>query len=145
MRDLIRPTLFLLARLGLFFAVLAWVVGQWCMLDASIPFTSSCSFSVLLVPQGWVLWQFDLDFPIVHWEIDVSDDAMYAPVFAPYQPNGGFTPNKLVEFCGAVYADEYKKITVSLRHWLVATIFTAFNIILHFIYRKRPEVQPCEN
>jgi hypothetical protein len=32
----------------------------------------------------------------------------------------------------------------SFRHWLVITTFTAFNIALQFIYRKRPEGQPCE-
>ena len=30
-------------------------------------------------------------------------------------------------------------------HWLVVSIFAALNIFLHIIYRKRPEVQPCEN
>ncbi len=33
-------------------------------------------------------------------------------------------------------------ITISYR--LIVSFFTAFNIALHFIYRKRPEGTPCE-
>ena len=29
MRELIRPALFWVVRLGLFFAVVAWIAGQW--------------------------------------------------------------------------------------------------------------------
>ena len=32
----------------------------------------------------------------------------------------------------------------TFRHWLIIILFTAFNIALHFIYRKRPESKPCE-
>mgnify|MGYP006928235370 CR=1 FL=1 len=32
----------------------------------------------------------------------------------------------------------------TFRHWLIVTLFTAFNVALHFIYRKRPEDKPCE-
>ena len=35
MRDLIKPSLFLIARLGLFLAVVAWGVGQWWNVQAT--------------------------------------------------------------------------------------------------------------
>jgi hypothetical protein len=37
------------------------------------------------------------------------------------------------------------EFVISIRHWFVVTIFTTFNIFLHWFYRKRPEVQPCES
>ena len=33
---------------------------------------------------------------------------------------------------------------IYVSHWLITSLFAAFNIALHFIYRKRPEGQPCE-
>ena len=31
-----------------------------------------------------------------------------------------------------------------VHHWLIVSLFTAFNIALLFIYRKRPDATPCE-
>ena len=36
MRDLIRPTLFIVARTGLLLAVVAWIVGQWKVAEISV-------------------------------------------------------------------------------------------------------------
>ena len=54
---------------------------------------------------------------------------------------------KVVEFPGLDFAFGKVVNYLFLRHWLIITVFTAFtafNITLHFIYRKRPEIQPCE-
>ena len=42
--------------------------------------------------------------------------------------------------------DTYRDhLDVSIHHWLVVSTFILFYAVLKFIYRKRPEVQPCED
>ncbi len=54
MRDLIRPTLFIVARLGLFLAVVAWIVGQWWQVTCALP-VSSDGVAVWICARRWVL------------------------------------------------------------------------------------------
>ena len=49
MRSLIRPALFMIARLGLLLSVVAWVAGQWWQISLEVPFGSFGSGSLHLV------------------------------------------------------------------------------------------------
>ena len=64
MKALIRPTLIALARLGLFLAVVAWIVGQWRTVLANAPsaFAGICEHGLYLAfhppLKEWKLYQY---------------------------------------------------------------------------------------
>ena len=132
MRELIQPTLFIIARTGLFLAVVLWVVGQW--------------------------WH---KMGVFYGAVGVLDNAGVAVGFQlSYVPFCNTYNRTLVDsFLNAadLKAPRYFSLgavgfyiqpqsgCLAVRHWLIVTIFAAFNIVVHFIYRKRPEVQSCEN
>ena len=37
------------------------------------------------------------------------------------------------------------RYSVAIRHWLIVSTFIAFNLLLHFLYRKRREDRSCES
>ncbi len=150
MRPLIRPVLFAIARLGLFLSVVAWVVGQWWSVDvkANGLFALSSdkgiavgaySLSSLRVPTTTIVrtqnLRTNLDFN--YW------------LFSPEEHSEMLTRSNISIYAIRVGYYFWRPGTtlreVSFHHWLITTIFAAFNLTLHFIYRRRPEVQPCEN
>ncbi len=138
MRGLIRPTLIMVARIGLVLSVVAWVVAQWSWVQLHL------SAERILLGQKSIHW--------VHWDdgaplnnvklttgnhlsdpllgMDDLEDSM--PAQAPVWLWGGIM--QLESPCGLM-----------CRHWFLITLFTVFNIALLFIYRKRPEGKPCED
>lgn len=142
MRELIRPALFMIARTGLFLAVVAWIVGKTWWLEAVAP-----AVGAALTEQGWTVavpsdpeWRFNATRVESGWP-----DFGY--LFRPPGEVGsdsdvatGFSFSGLT--CHNYLAIFY---TVSVTHTLVVTILTVFNICLHWLYRKRPEVPPCES
>ena len=144
-RSLIRPFLFTVARLGLFLAVAAWVssaryridMGQWM---ANTVFAQSSDehgwrFIYSHVSQSkWDFW-FELRKPgLIPGSIDRSDSV------------------GRIGISGVVtYWTEPSPLRgrschcVDICHWLFTTTFIILNLFLLFMYRKRPEPEPCED
>lgn len=56
MRELIRPTLFMVARLGLFLAVMAWVMVRWWVIQICIPpvdYFAAINVHGLVITDPW--------------------------------------------------------------------------------------------
>ena len=157
MRDLIKPTLFIVARLALFLAVVAWIVGQWWNGKVACPFGTT-----LLTEHGWSVqpqgrtnnWRLSVkaiesESPatklVNDWKFNTVDAVPNDPerFLTSVYPRG----SSMSELPGIVVINTpfISHWSVSFRHWLIATIFATFNICLHWFYRKRLEVQPCEN
>ena len=124
MRELIKPTLFIIARTGLFLSVAAWIVGQcWTLqLDANYVIGGPAA-------KAWVA------------------GLTGRPIGFNYHvlSNSSLPPGSGNEFTEWPITFSRERRWVSVQHWFLCAIFAAFSIFLHFIYRKRPEVQPCEN
>ncbi|MEO2016294.1 MAG: hypothetical protein ABGZ53_18195 [Fuerstiella sp.] len=137
MKNLLRMSLFIIARAGLCLAVVAWIAGQW---------WGGVSFSVPIGQRPVVL----LDG--TRWTLNDGMPFSYFPYLdhrgaevAEWQWSGfGNAPPSNHPFYGIVYAKEYGSRYLSVDHWLIISFFTAFNIALHCIYRRRPEGKPCE-
>lgn len=134
MRSLIRPGLFWVARIGLFLAVVAWIVAQSWMVQGSITGPNA-----VLCPSGFAItldadsdpWIESLptDFSHVHqldncFSVDPKGD--YRETFQSYFPGVAYTTH-LVPFGGS-------KI-LTIRHWLIVTMFALFYGVLKWVYR----------
>jgi len=110
MKNLIKPTLFIITRLGLLLAVSAWVVGLWQVFG-----TIAGPFSIASGPGGW---------EICRWDSSNADRLSFfsysAAVEVPHAPSS--SPRLWGMF---VY------------HWLVVSIFALFYGMLKWAYRKR--------
>lgn len=142
MRALIRPALFAVARLGLFLAVVAWIISQT-YVCVGVFSAGNHHARILASPPGWmfILWprsdEFSVQFhPVVELkEYVVALDAIFgADIDSDYTietHSFGFVLGKaesVAPYC-------------AIRHWLVVSILIAFNLVLHFVYRNRPETQ----
>ena len=135
MRPLIRPFLFTAARLGLLFAVLAWIVGQWWTVEIE-----ASALKVMICPEGVVIGKgFEL-LPAV--DICESERGRCAWQFQPFNLLHDDRVTT-IQYPGFVLLYEY--LEISLHHWLFTSILIAFNLLLHFIYRKRREIRTCED
>ena len=127
MTPLIRPLLFAVARLGLFLAVTVWIVGhrvEW--------FSALCP-----VPSGSTGF-------IVRSETCTFGYAQHAIPVKWYTANDLDGSN--ATWHRRVWAEvKWRGYSLEVPNWLVTSVFLAFNVVLHFTYRKRPETQPCEN
>ncbi len=135
MRELIKPGLFWVARLGLFLAVVAWGVGQcWQGLGFAFgvmgvvdPTGIAVQFHPSLLGE-WGVYEYP-DLRAVEMFLDVPN----APVGALH-----LSLNVL-----AVHI-EYSFAAFGIKHWVNVTIFAAFYALLKFFFRRRPESPPCE-
>lgn len=126
MRDLIKPTLLIVARLGLFLAVVAWIV---------VPSTVGRQ-SRYAIRIGFIC-------------LDLSIDGLHVAIIQLNQPHYFGRIKMLTP--GATGQGPAISIRVNrgialwmffIRHWLIVTVFTTFNIFLLWFYRKRQEAQP---
>ena len=144
MKHLLRMSLFIIARAGLCLAVVAWIVGQWWVIEID---NDQRDVYVRMDHRGWVVtdvlmisrfttegWSFAVKTAYRTIMVDVVELSQLASRY------GG----KVVEFPGLDVAFGKDVNYLFLRHWLVTSLFISFNIALHFIYRKRPEGKPCE-
>lgn len=140
MRPLIRPTLFTVAKSGLMFALIAWGTShsrRFCV--SAISVVDRGAFTVLpwsardLFNLGWALTP-DSDFLQAAFEEDES-----------HWTTGDVNFVTLANFPGFLAMSETRNKStaamISVRHWLIITIFALFYGVLKFIYRKRPEVE----
>lgn len=109
MRELMRPTLFLVARLGLFLSVVAWGVG--------VVFAPGHNYST----------------PSYTLSVSIGSSAWYFNFAA--LPAGSLSW-RVLRFPGIVIAWD-SGTDLAIRHWLVVTIFTLLYGLLKWVYRKR--------
>lgn len=135
MRELIWPTLFMIARTGLFLALAAWIVGLGTTVYVCKS-TSAGRFGGRLTEAGWGVG-FDPGItgtsPLRLWTC-IS--------------GGGFENHRLIPSPGKCEAIPFPfgysvAIQYEIPHWLSAAVFATFNIFLHVLYRKRSEAPPC--
>ena len=136
MKPLIRPFLFAVARLGLFQAVMAWIVGQW----ESILYVTP-DYGVGLSHSGWAI------------SVRYSGNAKSASqilygrgidaVLTDWMEYGNHSP--ALRFPGVGCWWTKVRWVGTLQHWFATSVFLAFNLFLHFTYRKRPEAEPCDD
>ena len=123
MRSLIRPTLFMVARLGLVLSVVAWAVGQWRMshsLGTGTHLVASAGvISVIHDADGWDVTGGDLSQPAYFGYVLRVDGSMPRPI--------RFWINR-----------DRRSCRLEIRHWLVVTLFALFYGVLKWAYRKRP-------
>lgn len=132
MRDLVRPTLFMIARLGLFFAVVTWIVGQRWRLEIQVPRVRGS-----LMKQGWLIWP----WPVSEFSL-ACDTQAETPWFRDTYEFGHYSNGDSKSFWGylGVGADRPTQNSdgyLSFRHWLIVTVFALFNGVLMWVYRKR--------
>ena len=141
MRSLIRPFLFAVARLGLFLAVVAWIVGQWW----AIQIQTGLGWNLSGGSNGFAAFQHQRNEPADVTVDGHSRDHLFAfpPIFE--DPYGGIYRGFSKLGVTYFYGGKPKWTILSVRHWLITSSLLTFNLLLHFIYRKRPEGEPCED
>mgnify|MGYP006928347510 CR=1 FL=1 len=144
MKNLLRMSLFIIARAGLCLAVVAWIVGPWCSIESFGGFTTASAFC--LTGQSGIIVGLRSDYTGLY--LDVSEEQSVAMwIFAYGEPEYRNRRGrlKLVEpVSGLILFSDTVNAGIAIHHWLIVSLFTAFNIALYFIYRKRPEGKPCE-
>lgn len=140
MRKLIRPALFLIARLALFFAAVIWITGQrWLgVLYTNIPAGSAMFLSVETGQSGLILSQNSRDtwkLNLMQW--DTSRLRWHGSWFTP---QGYFDAEFMSAPVPGVFVHEQKgRSRFAIRHWLIITVVGLFCGLLKCVYRKRPE------
>ncbi len=128
MRSLIRFFLFTVARLGLFLAVVAWIIGQWRTIEGT-------GFNVVVgvCEPGVVIW-------VIHesheWTVEETGarskfDCMF--------DQGEETDERVLQlrFGPVAYWGLPGWRTVSVKHWLMVSIFALLYCVVKWVYRNR--------
>lgn len=139
MKALIRPTLLTLARLGLFLAAVAWVVGQWWTIELFVDLPGKQQLWTVVAPEGIV--QSRLNFKgsgPVTLQIESAGNEPTSQWFEPYDTNWGSQPRYVFQGGGFVYATNYEYFLTSFRHWLIVTVLALFYGVLKWVYRRQP-------
>ena len=130
MRSLVKPSLFWIARIGLFLAVVAWIVGHFHVGQATLPYSLlECHSS------GWVLTISD-EFSDLTFLSDIDSRPKTAnPDYDILSGRPDMTtiirfPGFRCQLMGAWH-------TVYVKHWLILTITAAFYGTLKYGYRHR--------
>ena len=140
MRELIRPALFWVVRLGLFFAVAAWVVAQWCFVEMTASGLGR-SGRILVWPKetaiiseptarqpGIRTWLYrDNNHPHSYSQ-SLVEQVKDTPMYSAVRPIRGIT---------LVMDRRVLRAAVLIRHWLVVTIFAVFYGVLKWVYWER--------
>ena len=137
MRQLIRPTLFLLARLGLFLAVTTWAVSS----DHRFILHAG-HVGAALASEGWIFAAYEeehYDFQVTPPEVDTYIAGYFDYPMPGLERAGGLSVGGFTVIAASGW------LSLAFRHWLVVTVFIVLNLALHFIYRKRPKPQSCES
>lgn len=160
MRELTRPALFMIARLGLFLTLLAWAAGQWHRFSVLIPVPTGTAGAELTAAS----WQFRYVRVTFNVGIENFSEVLVSPPMAclslrqlslheKFQLTSAVNCylSRLPEQStntgagGVSQGVDPMKDYINVPHWLLVTVVMAFNIFLHVIYCKRPEVPPCES
>lgn len=148
MRELIRPTVFLVARLGLFFAVVLWIVGQ--LVGATVSGNGSIprcradtveSGLLICLSTNSRLPQKSKFTPYRDLDHETQRAAFLEAVFLPDQHPAFIFDLKRDYWAvlGLTVFHGREHVLFVVSHWLIATIFVLFNGVLMWLYRKRGE------
>lgn len=134
MRELIRPTLFMIVRLGLFLAVVTWGAGQtWQGFGLAYPIAAAIDktgvgIAITAENQGWRI---------------VKD--RHTPSVLNFLGGVGLPSDvSFLSLHVTAFLSGSGRVCFAIRHWFIVTIFVLFNGVLIWVYRKRPEIQPRE-
>ena len=140
MKKVLRMSLFIIARAGLFLAVVAWIVSRWWWGGSLVYQFQSRAIGVTCHEGTWTANHYK-------FVLQGLQDRNYFFFRLPLESGEPINTTWRVishPFPGVVVHLSSSDDGMSLHHWLITSLFTAFNIALHFIYRKRPEDKPCE-
>ncbi len=152
MKPLIRPFLFTVARLGVFLAVTAWIVGQWWIFEVG-----HTRYWLAAGPHGIVAVRTNLSPPDWYRYVayDSSNDLRAQYLAEGYPDTFGRLPKvtAIVDWdhfvampfsesvnwssCGVHFRRWSMGSSVSLSHLLIVSILVFFHAVLVLIYRKR--------
>ena len=146
MRSLIRPALFLVARLGLFLAVIAWGVSQWHVVNLrGHNLQLTCESKAWTFDSGpWWPEPFHVDVSSAFLKVALNDSQHWVEHYwgpCPYEPD--------VFWCGlCLYnAAEFHwklppaRLHLIAHHWFIVAFFALFYGVLKWAYRKRGQTQ----
>lgn len=143
MRSLVRPTLFAVARLGLFLAVAGWIVGQWRCVGMNVS-VSGTYVSVGICSDGWFVFRSlfpsrpfnpmdGIDFSTQPTENDSFSNEISVMRYLAGEESANSMSIPGIEYCtfGEYFA-------VILRHWLIVAILILSFGALRLSYRRKP-------
>ena len=146
MRELIRPTLFVIARTGLFLAIVVWILGQWWIVRGKAPCSGRC-YELVIGSKGLVG---GVDSYPVGWQFSVHRDTPDDMSMDSFEPESISHLRKqqgawFVQLPGlTIFTIPAWGYTLTMvRHWLIAATFALFFGLLKWVYRKG-EMKPAE-
>ena len=144
MRELIRPTLFVVAKVGLSLVVILWGVSQYWSTRTyvSIFVVHTCEFGLAVQFRPRLDLGRYYHTSIVHrthGKIDKLSPSRWSFGLvkpSPYHPS---TKPQAYLFSGIATHKLHGGIghMIAIRHWLIITIFALFYGVLKWVYRKR--------
>ena len=141
MKPLIRPFLFAVARLGLFLAVMAWIVGQWWTIYSAIP-AGHGLVEIYVGDKSYEVSRWDV-LPSTSFNITADRRADSLPFEVLYTLFRGELRSdscgQALLYVGPGFFTAKQGVIdgMSIRHWLIITIFALFYGVLKWVYRKR--------
>ena len=138
MRNLIRPGMFLIVRLGLFLSIAVWVLSQsWA------GFGRAGTSTITIVPLGVVLTFNESASGTLAGSVRRLDNLnVWGNWSTNPRFNGAFyaKPNTYYStgfaLPGLVYIDLPYRTRIAIHHWLIVVLFTLSYCCLKFVYRK---------
>ncbi|MCP4781976.1 MAG: hypothetical protein GY903_05510 [Fuerstiella sp.] len=147
MRSLIRPALFMVARIGLVLSVVMWGVGQRMGVEASAKFANTRATYVFgdvgvvadvalfdTAPSRFHVTEYAVKegySPMKFFDSEILDEIESRPTFSVFRSVPGITIITLPAF---------STTCVLFHHWLTVTFFAVFYGVLKWVYRKRGKV-----
>lgn len=149
MRNLLRMSLFIIARAGLCLAVVAWLLGPWWMVKAVVNSASMCCW-VHIRETDWGIsygssnTQSFFVRTLTCLRPYTSDDGTYDVFTSSSHPVPADESERPISDGGTYLS--FMKPFAAFSHRLTVTAFVVLNIVLQFVvYRRRREDKPCES
>lgn len=140
MFELIRPTLFITARLGLFLALTMWLVNQWYYLEIE---TSCPGGNLRIVTDVDSVWFTVYPDPIswTTFAVEKRESGEWGGAFKTFQDRTERFQRKWVDgpFPGTIKDLNWRGEPMGfiVHYFLIVTVFVVLNVFLHWSYRKR--------
>ena len=135
MRKLIRPALFMAAKLGLFAAALTWFVGQICMTKIGTPIDERSPLRT--DSTGWYLAWPEQRPRLDRWSVEVAENLDWAIIHFRYHLRHSDDSLILPGIAACWVAGRLD--AVFIHHWLIVSAFILFYATLKFIYSRKPD------
>ena len=132
MRELIRPGLFSVARLGLLLSVFAWIIGQFWLMQIGPLQSVDRGIVIVLPPRPTATWM-----PRV---APHAESRFLNMVFNPQQLAESVSDTfEVHQVPGAAFVVERSAATaylLAIRHWLIVGLFAVFYATLKCAYLR---------